>query len=209
MFDSNSCIHMPKLVLYSGWDRAQDLGFCLLESRLWFVDHYVHYMTHLLDGCDHAWVYLSILSRWLCPYLGSRLLCTLLWMAAPIPHISCTWDISCTSLCRFSGSSIFSCMCSCKAFHPSLSQASCFRGHLLHTNLSPFVTVPVTPFPHFGGLIPEPVRSDITWKHLHYVPLSMDFICPEDISCRIPMKIALFSLARVHSLLPALMREIL
>ena len=36
-------------------------------------------------------------------------------------------------------------MCSCKAFHPSLSRASCFRGHLLHSNLSPLVTVPITP----------------------------------------------------------------
>ena len=110
------------------------------------------------------------------------------------------------SLCRFPDGS---CMCSCKAFHLSLSRASCSRGHLLHSNLSPFVTILVTPFPHFGGLIPGPVRSDITWKHLHYVPLSMDFICLEDISCRISLKSPLFPLARIHSVSPAPMREIL
>ena len=209
MFDYNSCICIPELVLCSGRDGAQDLGFCLLESRLRFVAYYDHYMTHSLDGCDHAWVYLSILSGWLRPYLGSRSLCTLIWMVAPIPHTSCTWDISCTSLRRFSGSRVFSHTCSCKAFHPSLSRASCFRGHLLHSNLSPLVTVPVTPFPHFGGLIPGLVSSDITWKHLHYVPLSMDFICLEDISCRISLKSPLFPLVRIHSVLPAPMGEIL
>ena len=86
-----------------------------------FVDYHDYYMTHSLDGCDHAWVHSSILTGWLRPCLGSRLLCTLLWMAVPIPHISCTWDISCTSLCRFSGDSVFICTCFCKAFHPSLS----------------------------------------------------------------------------------------
>jgi len=33
---------------------------------------------------------------------------------------------------------------------------------MLHSNLSPFVTVPATPFPHVGGFIPGLVRSDIT-----------------------------------------------
>jgi len=165
-------------------------------------------MTHSLDGCDHAWVYSLILTGWLRPYLGSGLLCTLLWMAAPIPHMSCTWDISCISLCRFSGSSVFSCTCSCKAFHPSLSRASCFRGHLLHSNLSPFVTILVTPLPHFGGLIPGPVRSDTTWKHLHHIPLSMDFTCPEDISCKIPLKNPLFPLVRFPNVLLVPMGEI-
>ena len=33
---------------------------------------------------------------------------------------------------------------------------------VLHSNLSPFLTVLVTPLPHFGGLIPGPVRSDTT-----------------------------------------------
>ena len=54
MFDSNSCIRMLELLFYSGRDGAQDPGFCLLESRLRFVDYYDHYMTHSLDGCDHA-----------------------------------------------------------------------------------------------------------------------------------------------------------
>ena len=97
-----------------------------------------------------------------------------------------------------------------KHFTPlSPSRTSCFRGHLLHSNLSPLVTVPVTPFPHFGGLIPGLVSSDITWKHLHYVPLSVDFICLEDISCRISLKSPLFPLARIHSVLPVPMGEIL
>jgi len=55
-----------------------------------------------MDGCDHTWVDSLILTRWLRPYYGSRLSCTLLWMAATIPHISCTWAISCLSQCRFS-----------------------------------------------------------------------------------------------------------
>jgi len=133
MFDSNSSIRMLELVLCLGRDGAQDPGFCLFESRLRFVDYYDHYMTHSLDGCDHAWVYLSILTGWLHPYLGSRLLCTLLWMTAPIPHISCTWDISCTSLCRFSGGSVFSYACSCKAFHPSLSLGPHALGGICYT----------------------------------------------------------------------------
>ena len=37
----------------------------------------------------------------------------------------------------------------------------------------------------------------------------MDFICPEDISCRISLKSSLFPLARFHSVLLAPMREIL
>ena len=88
------------------------------------------YMTHSLDGCDHTWVYASILTGWLRPYHGSRLLCILLWMAATIPHISCTWAISCISLCRFSGGS---CMCSCKAFHPSLSLGPHALGGICYT----------------------------------------------------------------------------
>jgi len=94
-----------------------------------------------------------------------------------------------------------------KHFTP-LSRASCFRGHLLHSNLSPFVTVPVTPLPHFRGLIPRPVRSDMTWKHLHHTPLSVDFICPEDISCRIPLKSPLSPLAQFTNVLLAPMGEI-
>jgi len=90
-------------------------------------------MTHSLDGCDHAWVYLSILIGWLHPYLGSRLLCTLLWMAVPIPHISCTWNISCTSPCKFSNDSVFSCTCSCKAFHPSISLRPHALGGICYT----------------------------------------------------------------------------
>jgi len=98
-----------------------------------FVDYSDYYMTHSLDGCNHAWVYSSILTRWMRPYLGSRLLFTLLWIAAPIPHISCTWDISCTSLCRFSSSSVFNCTCSCQAFHPSLSLRPHALGGICYT----------------------------------------------------------------------------
>ena len=130
-------------------------------------------------------------------------------MAVPIPHISCTWDISCTSFYRFSGSRVFSHTCSCKALHPSLSRASCLRGHLLLSNLSPFVTVPVTPLRNLGGRIPGLVRSDKTWNHLHHSPLNMSFICPEDISCSFPLKIALFTLALAHCVLPAPMGKIL
>ena len=36
MFDFDSCIHMLELVLFLDRDGAQDLGFCLLESRLRF-----------------------------------------------------------------------------------------------------------------------------------------------------------------------------
>lgn len=142
-----------------------------------FVDYHDCCMNRSLDGCAHAWVYSLILTGWLRPCLGSRLLCNLLWMAAPIPHTSYTWDISCTSLCRFSSGSVFSCACSCKEFHP-LSQASCFMGHLLRSNLSSSLTVLVTPLPHSGGHIPGPVRSEITLKHLHYIRLSMEFTCP-------------------------------
>ena len=130
-------------------------------------------------------------------------------MVAPIQHLSCTWDISCTSFRKFSGGSVFSHTCSCKAFDPSLSRASCFRGHLLHNNLSPFVTVPVTPLPHLGGPIPGLVRSDKTWNHLHHSPLNMSFICPEDISCSLPLKTTLFTLALVPCVMPAPMGKIL
>lgn len=129
-------------------------------------------------------------------------------MAAPIPHISCTWDINCTSLCRFFGGNVFSCACSCKAFHPSLSLRHHALGDLLHSNLSLFLTVPVTPLPHFGGLIPGPLRSDMIWKHLHHNPLSINFTCPEDISCILPLKNPLFPLAQFPNVLPALMGEI-
>ena len=112
------------------------LDFVYWDPGCNFVDYYDFYMTHSLDGCDHAWVYLSILTGWLRPYLGSRLLCTLLWMAAPIPHISCIWDISCTSPRRFSVTVFSVGHVLVKHFTP-LSRASCFREHLLHSNLSP------------------------------------------------------------------------
>jgi len=72
-----------------------------------------------------------------------------------------------------------------------------------------FVIVPITLLPYLGGLIPGPVRSDMTWKHLHCVPLSMNFICPEDIFCNIPIKRALFPLAQFHIVSLAPMGEIL
>lgn len=46
-----------------------------------------------------------------------------------------------------------------------------------------FVTVPVTPLPHLGGLIPGPMRSDMTCKPLDCIPLNLSFIFPKDISC--------------------------
>jgi len=148
-----------------------------------------------LGGCTHTLdlVYHILYYGWLCPY--------------HLYHVS--WDISCTSPCRFSGGSASSDACSCKAFHPSLSRASCFRGHLLHSNLSPFVTVPVTLLLHLEGFIPGLVISDKTWNYLHYSPLDMSFTYPEDNSWSLPMKIALFALARVHYALLAPMGKIL
>ena len=98
---------------------------------LWII--MIGYMTHSLDGCDHTWFYLSILNGWLRPYLGSRLLYTLLWMVAPIPHISCIWDISCNPLRRFSDGSVFSWTRSRKAFHPSLSFGPHALGGICYT----------------------------------------------------------------------------
>ena len=54
MFDFDSHIRMLELVLCSGRVGAQDPGFCMLGTRLHFVDYYNHYMTHSLDGRDHA-----------------------------------------------------------------------------------------------------------------------------------------------------------
>ena len=106
-------------------------------TSLWII--MIIYMTHLLDGCDHTWVYLSILTGWLCPCLGSGLLYTLLWMAAPIPHIYHVFETSFVLLhtgfpkAEFSVGHVL-----VKHFTPlSLSWASCFKGHLLHINLSP------------------------------------------------------------------------
>ena len=97
-----------------------------------------------------------------------------------------------------------------KHFTPlSPSRTSCFRGNLLHSNLSPLVTVLIALFPYIGGCIPGPVSSDKTQKHLHYVPLSMYFMFPEDTFCKLSLKSALFPLAQVHSILPALITEIL
>ena len=99
---------------------------------------------------------------------------------------------------------------SIKHFTPlSPSRNSCFRGHLLHSNLSPLVTVPIALFPYIGGRIPGPMSSDITQKHLHYVPLSMYFMFPEDTFYRLSLKSALFPLAQVHSILPAPIMETL
>ena len=89
------------------------------------------------------------------------------------------------------------------------SRTSCFRGHLLHSNLSPLVTVPIAPFPYIGGRIPGPVSSDITQKHLHYAPLNMYFMFPEDTFCKLSLKSTLFPLAQVHSILPMPITEIL
>ena len=74
-------------------------------------------MTHFMDGCDHTWVNSLILTRWMRPYYGSILSCTLLWMAATMPHMSYVWVISCL-FTQILGSSY---MCSCKTLHPSLS----------------------------------------------------------------------------------------
>ena len=90
MFDFSSLIHMLGLVLYSSRDGAQDPGFCLIKSSLRILCGLSRLVTWLiwLDGCDHTWVYLlTLLTGCLRPYLGSWLLYTLLWMAAPIPHI--------------------------------------------------------------------------------------------------------------------------
>ena len=88
MFEFSSHIRMLELVLCLGQDGAQDPGFLsviIQAAILWII--VISYLTHRLDGCDHTRVYLSILTGWLRPCLGSGLLYTLLWMAAPIPHI--------------------------------------------------------------------------------------------------------------------------
>ena len=67
MFDFSSHIRMLELVLCSGRDGAQDprfLYFIIQAAILWII--MISYMTHWLDGCDHTWVYLSILTGWLC-----------------------------------------------------------------------------------------------------------------------------------------------
>jgi len=134
MFDFNSCIHMLKLVLLFGlrWSARPWIFSVWIQAAI-FLDYHDCCMTHLLDGCDHAWLCSLILTGWLHPCLGSRSLCTLLWMAAPIPHISCTWDISCISLWKFFGSSVFICGCSCKEFHPSLSLGPHTLGGICYT----------------------------------------------------------------------------
>ena len=89
-------------------------------DSLWII--MIDYMTHLigwlrpylsllvdpslLDGCVHTLDpgYCTLYYGWLRPY-----------------HISCIRDISCTCLHRFSDDSVFSWVCSHKAFHPSLS----------------------------------------------------------------------------------------
>ena len=206
MFDFDSYIRMLELVLCSGRDGAQDPGFFLLRSRLRF--------------CGLLWSLHDSYTGWLRPCLS--LLIAPYWMAAPIPWIqifmySVMDGCAHTTyimylryqlyfLCRFSGGSVFSRPCSCKAFHPSLSRASWFRGHLLHNNLLPSL---LSLLPRIGGLILGPVRSDISWKHLHYIPLSMYFICSADTFCKIPIKIALFPLALFHSVSLAPMGEIL
>ena len=199
---------MLGLVLCLGRDGAQHPKFFLMESRLrilWII--MIGYMTHWLDGCDHTWVYLFDPS----------------WMAAPIPWIqiiahsvsdgyvhttstSCTWDISCIFLRRFFRRRTFSWTCSRKAFHPSPSRASYFRGHLLHSNLSPSLPFPI---PHNGGPILWPVNIVMPWKHHQCIPLNMSFICPWDISLRKSWKTSLLALARASSSVLAPMEKLM
>ena len=100
----------------------------------------------------------------------------------------------------------FSWTCSRKAFHPSLSRASYFRGHLLHNNLSPSLPFPV---PHNGGPILWPVNIVMPSKHHQCIPLSMSFICPKDISLQKSWKTSLFALARADSSILVPMGKIL
>ena len=121
-----------------------------------------------LDGCVHTldMDYCILYYGWLCPY-----------------HTSCIWAISCTCIHKFFNDSVFSWTCSRKAFHPSLSRASCFKGHMLHSNLSPSLQSLVT---HIGGPILWPVSSDMTWNHFHGVPLDKYNHSPKTISCEKP-----------------------
>jgi len=103
----------------------------------------------LLDGCTHALDldYYVLCNGWLHAY-----------------HIYHVLEISVVLLYVGSPAAAFSVAhVLVKHFTPlSLSRASCFRGHLLHNNLSPCLTILVTPLPHFGGLILGPVKSDTT-----------------------------------------------
>ena len=92
------------------------------------------YMTHWLDGCDHTWVYLSILTGWLRPCLGSRLLYTILWMAAPILHVYIMYLrhhlYFAPQVFRWQ---CFQSTCSRKSFHPSLSLKPHALGGICYT----------------------------------------------------------------------------
>ena len=87
-----------------------------------------------------------------------------------------------------------------------LFRASCFRGHLLHSNLSLSLQFPV---PHIGGIISWPVSSDMIWKHFHDIPLDMEFHSSEDNSLWKTIKISFLSLAWLLSVIPTPMGEIL
>ena len=100
-----------------------------------------------LDGCAHTLDldYCVLCYGWLRPY-----------------HIYHVLEISVVLLHARSPAAVFLVMHVLVKNCTPLSRASCFRGHLLHSNLSPFVTVLVTPLLHLGGLIPGLVRSDMT-----------------------------------------------
>ena len=111
----------------SRWSTRPWIVSVLIQAAiLWII--MIIYMTHWLDGCDHTWVYLSILTGWLHPYLGSQLLHTLLWMAAPMPRI---YIMYLRHQLYFAPQvfwwQCFQSACSHKAFHPSLS----LRPHAL------------------------------------------------------------------------------
>lgn len=72
-----------------------------------------------------------------------------------------------------------------------------------------FFTFSAIPLLHLVGLILGPMRSDMTCKHLHCIPLNMSFIFLEDISCWKTLKIALFPLVQFHSVALVPMGEIL
>ena len=122
-------------------------------------------------------------------------------------YISCIWDISCTSLRRFSDGGVFSWTRSRKAFHHSLSLGPHALGGLCYTAICHCPCN--SPSRKIGGLISWPMSSEITWKHFHGIPLNMHSHCPEDNSLWKTLKTPLFALAWVASSLLAPMGEIL
>ena len=82
-----------------------------------------------------------------------------LWMAATMPHISCIWTIILYLSMQILGGSY---MCSCKAFHPSLSLGPHALRGICYTVICHHWSPSLLPlFSYIGGYIPGPVSSNI------------------------------------------------